>query len=309
MSATLVLLGPQRLRPTLRDAVQALGVAGQVATVTAGWEEREGEDEELDAHLDGRTVNLGLFPRGELVFKRDPQVHRAFLERRERMGELAAVFRPRLRVALEAARELLRRRAAPGSDGALLDPEIEHAIGAVADLDRHHLGRVREVDERFEDEARLAERESVLEQRGEVAGLLAGTEMLAIAGGHVGILLNRLRLFDVLSAHGPRPVVAWSAGAMALTGRVVLFHDSPPQGRGDAEVYGPGLGLAPGLVALPHARRRLDLEDTARVELLARRFAPDLCVAMDEGARLELDGNGAWTADGGARVLNAEGRP
>ena len=65
MSAPLVLLGPQRLRPTLKDAIACLGVTGRVATVTAGWEEREGEDAELDEHLAGRTVNLGLFPRAE----------------------------------------------------------------------------------------------------------------------------------------------------------------------------------------------------------------------------------------------------
>lgn len=302
MSAALVLLGPQRLRPTLREAVQTLGQGGLVATITAGWEEREGEDQELDAHLDGRTVNLGLFPRAEQIFQRDPEVHQAFLERRERMGELAALHRPRLNAALEGARELLRSRAMDGADADLLDPEIEHAIGLVADLDRHHLDRVRQVDQRFEERAALASRESVLEQRAQVAELLASTQVLAIAGGHVGVLLNRLRLFDVLAAHGARPLVAWSAGAMALTERVVLFHDSPPQGRGDAEVYGPGLGLAPGLVALPHARHRLDLEDRARVELLARRFAPDTCVAMDEGARLDLTATG-WQVGGQAQVL------
>jgi hypothetical protein len=61
--------------------------------------------------------------------------------------------------------------------------------------------------------------------------------------------------------HRPLPVFAWSAGAMAVTDRVVLFHDSPPAGppatpRSSAH----GLGLFPGVVALPHARRRLRLE-------------------------------------------------
>ena len=41
-----------------------------------------------------------------------------------------------------------------------------------------------------------------------------------------------------------------------------------------------GLGLCRGLLALPDARRRLRLEDPARVALLARRFAPDLCAAL-----------------------------
>lgn len=297
-----MLLGPQRLRPTLSEAVDSLGVTGRVATVTAGWEEREGEDAELDAHLAGRTVNLGLFPRAEEVFHEDPAVYQAFLARRDAMRALSDVHRPRLHAAVEGARELLgRRRERPG-EAALLDPEIEHALALVRELDAHHLERVRAVDEEFAEAAWAAPRASVERHREEVRALLGEVELLAIAGGHVGVLLNRLRLFDVLGAHGDRPVVAWSAGAMALTERVVLFHDSPPQGRGNAEVHGPGLGLAPGLVALPHARHRLDLDDPDRVELLARRFAPATCVPMDEGARLERGAQG-WVLGGEARSL------
>ncbi len=302
MSAPLILLGPQRLRPTLAAAVETLGVQGRVATVTAGWEEREGEDAELDEHLGGRTVNLGLFPRAEEVFASDPEIHQAFVDRRDDMRALAGVHRPRLHAALECARELLRRRATNPDKSALLDPEIEHAIGAVRDLDAHHFTRVGGIDARFRAKARGRERPAVQRHRSEVAELLSGVDVLAIAGGHVGILLNRLRLFDVLGAHGDRPIVAWSAGAMALSERVVLFHDNPPQGRGDAEVWGPGLGRAPGLVALPHARHRLDLDDAARVELLARRFAPARCVAMDEGAWLELSADG-WSIEAEARVV------
>ncbi len=44
---------------------------------------------------------------------------------------------------------------------------------------------------------------------------------------------------------------------MVVCETVVLFHDSPPQGAGNAEVLDAGLGLARGVIALPHARRRL----------------------------------------------------
>ncbi|MDA1266973.1 MAG: hypothetical protein O2816_17980, partial [Planctomycetota bacterium] len=209
MSAPLVLLGPQRLRPTLRETVEALGVTGAVATVTAGWEEREDEDAELDEHLSGRTVNLCLFPRAEEVFAQEPEVHQAFLRRRDRMRELSDVHRPRLHAALQGARDLLRKRRG-GGDAALLDPEIEHAIEAVRGLDEHHLSRVAAVEADFAAEAWADPRPSVQRHRSEVADLLAGAGLLAIAGGHVGILLNRLRLFDVLAAHGDRPVIAWS---------------------------------------------------------------------------------------------------
>jgi hypothetical protein len=96
------------------------------------------------------------------------------------------------------------------------------------------------------------------------------------------------------------PIVAWSAGAMALSERVVLFHDSPPQGEGNPEVLESGLGLVRQVLPFPHARRRLKLKDPIRVSLLARRFAPKLCVAMERGSKLERR-NGLWTANAGTQ--------
>ena len=59
-----------------------------------------------------------------------------------------------------------------------------------------------------------------------------------------------LHLFHV-APHLPPRVVAWSAGAMALTERVVLFHDFVPHGVAQTEVYGAGIGVVPGVVAAP----------------------------------------------------------
>ena len=59
-------------------------------------------------------------------------------------------------------------------------------------------------------------------------------------------------------------------------------------------------------MALPHARRRLDLEDPVRVSLFARRFAPDACVALDDGASLHWDG-ARWIAGPGTRQLDPAG--
>jgi peptidase E len=60
--------------------------------------------------------------------------------------------------------------------------------------------------------------------------LLAASHAVLIAGGHIAVLLNRLRLFDLSAVLRERPVFGWSAGAMVLTSRIVLFHDSPPRG-------------------------------------------------------------------------------
>jgi hypothetical protein len=91
--ATVVLLGPQRFTPTLGEAVAATGFAGRLASVTAGWQEREGEDLELHEHLGERTVNLMLYARAEDAFERDPELFAAHRERQGRLRELQEIYR------------------------------------------------------------------------------------------------------------------------------------------------------------------------------------------------------------------------
>ncbi len=57
---------------------------------------------------------------------------------------------------------------------------------------------------------------------------------------------------------------------------------------------------------LPHARRRLRVDDPVRLAVLARRFAPARCVVLDDGVRLPLGPDGSLPP--GARVVEPEGR-
>lgn len=301
--ADVTLLGPQRFLPTLGRAVRAAGVEGTLASVTAGWQEREAEDLELHEHLEERTSNLMLYARSEEVFERDPDLFRAHRERQERLRSMQELYRLRLAHLKRAARELAAREGDPE----LLEPELEAAIAALRELDAHHLARIRAVNDAFDAAWRPLERPAVARHVAEIERALAGAEALAVAGGHVAILLNRLRLFGIDRLLGSRRVFAWSAGAMAVSERVVLFHDSPPQGQGNAEVLEAGLGWAVGVVALPHARRRLALDDPLRVALFARRFAPAHCLVLDDGSQVVL-GEAGIRADSGVRRLTLDGR-
>ena len=157
----------------------------------------------------------------------------------------------------------------------------------------------------FFDAWRPQEREAVAQHREEVRRLLAATDAVVLAGGHVGLLARLLHLFHVAPSM-PRTVVAWSAGAMALTERIVLFHDHVAHGVAQTEVFGEGIGLVPGLVLLPHARRRLRVDDPVRMGVLARRFAPARCAVLDDGVRLPLGRDGSLPP--GARVVAEDGR-
>ncbi len=294
----IILLGPQRFRPTLAATLAEHGVSGRVAVVTAGWQERESDEGEIEAAIGERAVNLRLHARGEEVFAADPELKEEHRKRQERLQVLQDLYRLRLEGALEAARVVARR--AP--DATTLLEEWAQTVDTLRSHDRWHLDRVRAARAEVEERMTPTERPAVVAQRREIAAAIEDSEALILAGGHVAVLLNRLKLFDVAGLVGERPVLAWSAGAMVLTQRVILFHDSPPQGPGVAQVLDEGLGLVPNLVALPSPRQRLKLHDHERVSILARRFAPDVCVALDDGTQVSYEDSRATTATGVLRL-------
>ena len=299
----LAFLGPQRFKPTLGAVVAALGIEGDLATVTAGWQERELEVEELHEHLGGRAVNLELHRRGEAVLAADPEFAAAYRRRQELFKEMQEIYALRLDAAMAACTAL----AARTGHARLLEEERAAALENVRTLDDTHAARMGEVHVEFDARWRPLERDALSRERAELARLLANVDALAIAGGHVAVLANRLRLFDVLALSGDRPVIAWSAGAMACAERIVLFHDHPPYGTGHAQVLDQGLGLADGLVFLPHARRRLDLADAARVGVFARRMSPRAAVVLEDGAALTWRLGAGWTADEGCLRMQVDG--
>jgi hypothetical protein len=306
----IILLGPQR-RPTLDGVVRSLGLgsglASPVATITAGWREREPDDAELSAHLpggrdQGGAVNLGLYRRWLDVQDRDPEYFAGARRLADALAELQDLYLLRLDYALRAVYAVQRRSVSADLPG----EAVAEALEAVRELDAAHLRRVDGA--RGEFFARLAphDRPVIAGHRAEVSAVLADAAALVITGGHVGVLAEVLHLFNLAAAVSARsPVIAWSAGAMALADRIVLFHDRSPQGPGHAEVYGSGLSLVRNVVLLPHARARLLLDDTARMAVFARRFAPARCVPLEAGTRIDVSSDGAWPP--GVRVLGEDG--
>ncbi len=277
-----VLLGAQRFDPTLGEAVAELGVEGRIAAITAGWQEREEEDDDLQEHLDGRTVNLRLHARAEAVFEKDPKFAAAHRERQAILRHRQDFYRIRLEHALDA-QHVIDNRQAPED---ILEDEARASIQAIRDIDRMHLERCTKDWEDFDERYRPLERPAIADQIAEIAEIVKGCDAIAIAGGHVASLLNRLRLFNIGELARGKYVFAWCGGAMAISERVILFHHSPPQGQGTAEVLDEGLGLAGNVVVLPQPEFRLKLDDRERIQVMARRFAPAVCLAMPARSRV-----------------------
>jgi hypothetical protein len=300
---SITLLGPQRLRPSVNVTLRSLGIDGPLASITAGWEERETEDAELRDHVGGRCFNLQLWERCERIFERDVELFKGFRKRKDAQIRLRELYRKQLHHAMDAAKEMLET---PG-DTALMEPERQAAFDRVRELDRHHADRMLETELEFERKYTPAERDIVVAHRDQIARILEHCEALLIAGGNVAVLLNRMRLFAALELAGVKPIVAWSAGAMVMTSEVVLFQEDTPHGSGYAEVLQRGLDVCPDVVPFPHARKRLHLQDPLRVQMLARRFQPRRCVPMDESDRIDWTGQ-AWKFSPATRVLDIDGR-
>ena len=85
----------------------------------------------------------------------------------------------------------------------------------------------------------------------------------------------------------------------------MLYNDLGPSGVVGSEVWDRGLGRAPRIVAMPHARRRLRMDDPMVLRVLARRFGDARCLLLDDGARVDLGPDGALPD--GARVIGDDG--
>lgn len=296
------LLGPQR-RPRLDRVLRDKGLRGRpIALVNAGWQERESEDELLSTLAGGQTLNVRLWQRMQQVWEADPELAAADRHRREVLTELQELYLVGLRKVREAIAEVWAHEQ---RHEGIKDRSLRDAERVLRDMDARHLQRIEEIYQEFWDRWAPHHRESVATVRGLVARELAEVEAVVIPGGHVGVLANALHLFAV----GPQlsvPVVAWGAGAMALTDRVVLFHDHTVHGPAPVEMFTEGIALVHDVVALPSPRERLDLADTARMGVLARRFAPARCLLLEARVQVDIGPDGALPP--GAPVLGRDGR-
>ena len=294
-------LGPEK--PTLASVVRKLGVDGPVAVITAGWQEYEGQVEELPAQLGREIVPLDLYRRAERVFAEDAELateHRA-LQERLRIGQ--EYYRMRLAHMVDAALDIGRRAA--GS--ALEEDESRLSMEYLRTIDRDHITRVAAQRAAFDLRMDPLNRDAVVRQRDEIAKLLAGADILAIAGGHVAVLLNRLRLFGISELVQDKVLVAWAGGAMVTSERVMLFHESPPQGEGISELLEPGLAFHRGILPMPSPRHRLRLGEAWRVAWMAKRHAPFKLIALDNNAHVSFDGTRFFDDSHGSHWMREDG--
>ncbi len=279
------MLGPQLPETSVRQALETLSLSGPIVSITAGWRDSEGEIEELQADIGQPVEDLMIYHRAEEIFAREHELRALQRERQDKLRELQQFYRMRLTPAMQAARSLLGAEGRPD----LLRLEQRAAISQVRALDRHHVTRIAAIHRDFDVHRATLDIPTATAQRDKILEKVANAGLVLIAGGHVAVLLNRMRLFRLSDSLLHKPVIAWSAGAMVLGERIVLFHDDAPQGERDAEVLDAGLGIVRKLIPLPHAKSRLDWSSRTRMALFSRRFAPATCCTLDSGSMIRLE--------------------
>ena len=282
----LVLLGQQRESPRLQKFIERCGVTGPVALISAGWEEDEEDDQWVRDAVDVPVVNSRLYTLADELFRQDPEVLAMLRERQDRLRALRDVNELQLEHSGAVARELWRRldcnAAAVGA--------WHQTLGQIQDIDTRYLKAVSAVIKEYDRRIAPQQRRSVLEYRRAVLDRLRGCQALLLAGGHVGVLLNRLNLCRLLK-HLQLPTIAWAGGAMALGERVYFYDHFIPHAQREVELSRQGLALYRGLQLFPRADERLNLQDPCELAILAQRL-PSRCLLLDQHSEV------AWTAAG-----------
>jgi hypothetical protein len=292
-------LGPQRPATNVPRCLADVPGDGPVVLVSAGWRIEETDAPEVLSRLGLPVVHLPLYAWHEQLRGQAPSVEIAWRARQDRILALKQLYQLRLRHLLDG---LVALRSLAALDRQLYEVELDDAVRDVRRLDAHLLEVMAEIHEAYPEAAASWEHPAVGAFRAEAQRALADARCVLVAGGNVGVLRNRLQYFGL----GPllaetvdrgASLVAWSAGAMALSERIVLYYDDPPEGPAWPELFDRGLGLLPDAVFLPHARQRLRLSDAARVALMASRFGPSPCIGLEVGAWLTWDGQ-RWQGRG-----------
>lgn len=296
---SLTILGPERPEGALPGVLQKHGVTGPLALVSAGWRYDEARDEPLRAAVPNEIRNLRLYDRFRTIEHEAPDLISRYTAKQDAIRRVKQRYRMRVQTGLASATALFAEH------GDITCRWFLQAIRHLQETDELFLAEARALHDRFELEAKPGDHPLVRKEREAIREELSGCVALLVAGGHVGVLRNRCFFFDLGPVLNHRPLYAWSAGAMLMTERVLLYHDRTAYGPGTAEFLDQGFGLLRNTVFLPHARERLDLENIRNLTVLAHRLAPRRVIGLENGAVFE--GGSYSGAAGAAFALHLDG--
>src|SRR5690554_7602981 len=104
-----LLLGPQRPVTNLGVAVEKAGIPrGPMAVISAGWQEAEGDIDDIFEQVQRPLHDLGIYQKAEQLTATYPKFAHAYHERQEHLKDLQRLYRLRCKQLMIAARSILR---------------------------------------------------------------------------------------------------------------------------------------------------------------------------------------------------------
>lgn len=291
-SRRLLLLGEQIQQPRLQSCLDRWQITGPVGLISPGWEEDEDDDQWVRESIRNPVVNAMLYALADELFARDPEVLALLRERQDRLRELRELYQFQLHHWCAALRGLLARRETQQ----IVAQPLKLAFSQLREVDRQYLTAVTEVIREFDRRIAPKHRPSIVAYQRIICQRLESCQALLVAGGHVGVLLNRLRLSRVLN-QVRLPIIAWSGGAMALGDKIIFYDHFHPHAGQETEFSRQGMKFFRGLQLFPKAQQRLDLHNPIEMALVAGRV-PDRPLILDSDSEIE------WT---GKRMVHAQG--
>ena len=285
-----------------------------MAVITAGWRHDEQELGTLRRDLGDRLVLLPLYSWFDSLCVADGALAKAYKARQQKIIDYKGAYRDQLAHTMAAVAAMQHR---VDHDAALYTPELNFTHQVLRALDARALSRLNEFRAEASITAAPWNRPEVRAHHERAAEILSQVDAVLIAGGHVGVLRNRMFFYGLdvllprLLARGGA-VLGWSAGAMTLCDQIFLFYDDPPEGEGHAEILDSGLDIVHGLRVFPHAQRRLRLADSNRMKRLADRLRPATVLSLEPGAWIEHTPSTGWvdrSLPGTATVYGPDGQP
>lgn len=273
---------------------------GPLALISAGWRYDEQRDESLREALGEPVRNLRLYGAFRDIERAAPDLVAAHARKQAALKAVKVLYREAIVAALAGVQKV------GGSRRDRACPWYQQAIRHLQEVDTLFLAEADRLHEQFAETERPLAHPAVQEVRAAILETLAGCRALLIAGGHVGVLRNRMSFFGLDQALREKPIIAWSGGAMVLAERILLYHDHTAHGVGLAEYLDRGFGLVPGVVFLPHAEQRLDLARADSVGILAARLSPFRAIAIENGGGVSPEGERFGRADA-VRQLHEDG--
>jgi hypothetical protein len=288
------ILGPQMPIPNIANVLNSHCRKGPIAVISAGWRYEEGEIQALTRDIQREVYHLPIYEWFDELGAIEPELAGLHRMRQRRIKAYKKVYQLQLRSALEVweqTRFLYKKK------GAIYDQDEQEACQHVRNIDDGCITRLEEIREDFSALHQPWLHETAIPLFERIAYTFSQCSGIILTGGHVPVLRNRLYFFGLEhllreALDEGRQIFSWSAGAMTLTDRIVLYYDDPPLGIRHPEILDTGLGLINDTIFLPHASSRLKLSEPERIERFARRFHPATCICLENGAHIIYDEDG-----------------